>query len=58
MAIDVTPVNDVPVATINTVSTSEDTPLNFASGDFTFTDVESDALVSARSPASTSLAAR
>ena len=50
MNIDVTPVNDVPVASNNTVSTNEDTPLNFASGDFTFTDVESDALVSAQSP--------
>ena len=49
MDIDVTPVNDVPVATINTVSTTEDTPYTFASGDFTFTDVESDALVVVRS---------
>ncbi len=47
MTIDVTAVNDVPVATNQTVSTSEDTPLNFARGDFTFTDVEGDALVSA-----------
>ena len=37
MTIDVTAVNDVPVASNNTVSTNEDTPLNFASGDFTFT---------------------
>ena len=48
MTIDVTAVNDVPVASNNTVSTNEDTPLNFASGDFTFTDVEGDALVSAQ----------
>ena len=46
--INITAVNDVPVATDNTVSTNEDTPLNFASGDFTFTDVEGDALVSAQ----------
>ncbi len=31
-----------------TVSTSEDVPLNFSSGAFTFTDVEGDALVSAQ----------
>ncbi len=48
MTIDVTAVNDVPVATDQTVSTSEDVPLNFSSGDFTFTDVEGDALVSAQ----------
>ena len=48
MTIDVTAVNDVPVASNNTLGTNEDTPLNFASGDFTFTDVEADALVSAQ----------
>ena len=46
MDIDITPVNDVPVATVNTVSTTEDTAYTFAAGDFTFTDVESDSLVS------------
>jgi len=46
MDIDITAVNDVPVATVNTVSTGEDTAYTFASGDFTFTDVESDSLVS------------
>ena len=44
--IDVNAVNDVPVATANTVTTNEDTPYTFSAGDFTFTDVESDALVS------------
>ena len=48
MTIDVTAVNDVPVASNNTLNTNEDTPLNFASGDFTFTDVEGDTLVSAQ----------
>ena len=46
MDIDITPVNDVPVATAGTVSASEDNPYTFAASDFTFTDVESDSLVS------------
>ena len=44
MDIDITPVNDVPVATVNMVSTArKTTAYTFAAGDFTFTDVESDA---------------
>ncbi|MGI9288701.1 MAG: DUF4347 domain-containing protein, partial [Pseudomonadales bacterium] len=39
-------VNNVPVATGNTVIASEDVPLVIGSGDFSFTDVESDSLVS------------
>ena len=46
MDIDITPVNDVPVATVNTVSTTEDNGLHLRRGDFTFIDVESDSLVS------------
>ncbi|MGB5676410.1 MAG: DUF2341 domain-containing protein, partial [Gammaproteobacteria bacterium] len=46
MSINVTAVNDVPVATTNTVTTNEDTPFNFASTDFTYTDIDSAALVS------------
>ena len=43
MDIDITPVNDVPVAAVNTVSTArKTTAYTFAAGDFTFTDVESD----------------
>lgn len=40
-------VNEVPVATANTVSTPENTAYNFTTGDFTFTDTEGDSLVSA-----------
>ena len=40
-------VNDLPVASANTVNTAEDTVYNFTSADFTFSDVEGDALVSA-----------
>ncbi|NNJ97675.1 MAG: DUF4347 domain-containing protein [Gammaproteobacteria bacterium] len=47
MAIDVTAVNDVPVATTNTVTVMEDTAHIFTAADFTFTDTEGDALVSA-----------
>ena len=47
MGINVTAVNDVPVATANTVSTTEDVAYSFASTDFTFTDAEGDSLVSA-----------
>ena len=43
-----TPVNDVPVANANTVTTTEDNAYNFTAADFTFSDVESDSLVSAR----------
>ena len=32
MDIDITPVNDLPVATVNTVSTTEDTAYTFAAG--------------------------
>ena len=41
-----TAVNDVPVATANSVTTPEDTPFSFAATDFTFSDVENNALVS------------
>ena len=40
--ITVVPVNDVPVATGNTVIASEDVPLVIGAGDFSFTDVEGD----------------
>ena len=46
MNITVNAVNDVPVATGNTVIANEDVPLVIGSGDFNFTDVESDSLVS------------
>ena len=39
-------VNDAPVATANTVITNEDTTHTFVTGDFSYTDVEGDALVS------------
>jgi VCBS repeat-containing protein len=42
----VTGVNDVPVATTNTVTTAEDNAYTFSVGDFTYTDVEGDALSS------------
>ena len=41
------PPNEVPVATANTVSTTENTAYNFSAGDFTFSDTEGDSLVSA-----------
>ena len=44
--ITVTPVNDVPMATANTVNTLEGNAYSFNVGDFTYTDVETDALVS------------
>jgi len=47
VTIRVDPVNDVPVATANTVSTVENSPYSFAAGNFTFSDVEGDSLVSA-----------
>ena len=46
MNITVNPVNDVPVATGNTVIASEDVPLVIGPGDFSFTDVEGDPLAS------------
>ena len=46
MNITVNAVNDVPVATGNTVIANEDVPLVIGSGDFNFTDVESDSLAS------------
>ena len=46
MNITVNAVNDVPVATGNTVIANEDLPLVIGSGDFNFTDVESDSLAS------------
>ncbi|MGI9287982.1 MAG: cadherin domain-containing protein, partial [Pseudomonadales bacterium] len=44
--ITITPVNDLPVATGNTVIASEDVPLVIGPGDFNFTDTESDPLAS------------
>ncbi len=44
MTINVTDVNDAPVATDNTVTTNEDVTLVFSSSDFTYTDTESDGL--------------
>ena len=46
MNITVNAVNDVPVATGNTVIASEDVPLVIGVGDFNFTDIESDSLAS------------
>ncbi|OED39544.1 hypothetical protein AB833_15070, partial [Chromatiales bacterium (ex Bugula neritina AB1)] len=46
MNITVNAVNDVPVATGNTVIANEDVPLVIGAGDFSFTDTESDALTS------------
>jgi VCBS repeat-containing protein len=48
VTIRVDPVNDLPVATDNTVATTEDTAYNFSAADFSYTDAEGDALVSAR----------
>ncbi len=48
VTIRVDPVNDLPVATANTVTTAEDTAYNFSAADFTYTDTEGDALVSAQ----------
>ena len=50
MNITVNAVNDVPVATGNTVIVNEDVPLVIGAGDFNFTDVEGDALARSRSP--------
>ena len=44
--LNVTAVNDLPVATGNTVIASEDVPLVIGPGDFNFTDVELDSLAS------------
>ena len=46
MNITVNAVNDVPVATGNTVIAAEDVPLVIGAGAFSFTDVESDPLTS------------
>ena len=46
VAITVTPINDTPVATSNTVIAVEDVPLVIDASDFSFTDVESDSLTS------------
>ncbi len=46
MSMNVTGINDVPVAQTSNATTSEDTTKTFVVADFTFTDVESDALVS------------
>jgi parallel beta-helix repeat protein len=44
--ISVTNINDVPVATGNTVIADEDVPLVIGAADFSFTDIESDSLAS------------
>ncbi len=46
LTIDVTPVNDAPVAFNNIVPTSEDTPVVIDGSEFLFTDVEGDGLQS------------
>ncbi len=46
MSINVTPVNDVPIAQVSNVTTNEDTATTFAVADFQFSDVESNSLVS------------
>lgn len=46
MSLDVTPVNDAPVATGKTVATNEDVAYHFLSTDLPFTDAENNAAVS------------
>ena len=46
MTIDVTPVNDLPTAADNTVTTNEDTAYPFVEADFGFSDGDGDTLVS------------
>ncbi|MDB5384403.1 MAG: hypothetical protein JWM11_49, partial [Planctomycetaceae bacterium] len=46
LTIDVTAVNDLPVAQANSVTTNEDTAKSFAPSDFLFTDVEGNSLAS------------
>ncbi len=46
MSVDVTAVNDLPIAQASSITTDEDTAKTFSVSDFTFTDVESNALVS------------
>jgi hypothetical protein len=46
MTVNVTAVNDVPVALASSVTTNEDTAKTFAASDFLFTDVEGNSLVS------------
>ena len=46
LTIDVTAVNDLPTATDNTVTATEDTAFVFATADFGFADVETDQLQS------------
>jgi hypothetical protein len=46
MTINVTAVNDVPVAQASSVTTNEDTAKTFAVGDFNFTDIENNSLAS------------
>ena len=46
MTIDVTAVNDLPTATDNTVTATEDTAFVFATANFGFADVETDQLQS------------
>ncbi len=48
MTIDVSAVNDAPVASDNTVTADEDVPYIFLANIFTYTDVESDPLVKLR----------
>ena len=46
MTLNVTAINDVPVAQTAIITTNEDTPKSFVAGNFSFTDIESDSLVS------------
>ena len=48
MTIDVTAVADDPTAADNTVTTNEDTTYTFGTGDFSFSDVDSDTLASVK----------
>ncbi|WP_291179347.1 Ig-like domain-containing protein [Gimesia sp.] len=48
MTIDVTSVNDAPIASGNTVTTDEDTPYVFSASDFNFSDIDGDSLASVR----------
>ncbi|WP_278465664.1 Ig-like domain-containing protein [Gimesia maris] len=48
LTVDVTPVNDLPTAANNTVSTNEDTPNVFTAADFNFSDIDGDLLASVK----------
>ncbi|MEQ8854829.1 Ig-like domain-containing protein [Gimesia sp.] len=48
LSVDVTPVNDAPTSSDNTVTTSEDVPYVFSAADFNFSDIDGDSLASVR----------